>query len=447
VQALILALRQMWAWLLFPHAVLLGLSVAALQAIATYRIPGRVIVFVLPAVSVILAGLSALIVVNRLITVTEDHRRRLLECGVFLAVLTAIGTDGAGLVAVSGQVHALFSWSIVVVVVTISLVIVGRRKIPPPSAPVARILTILEQGASVLVGAFILLGLFSFLNGVLDHSGTLEAKSEVRALGTAEVELDEATTLGWVDLRSWRHPDAVERILLHSWERAPLWRRLPVIAHVRSGAYGVPWVSRVSRDDEAHYRKVIEIAPTAGGPRQALIYQYVAQRRWPEVTAVTQDYARLYPHDYKFIGGVVMQLMLAEHYREAVTLLEPCAADGRNREAVRFLGWTLHEMAVHGLALSGRRKPYPRDELRAQSRRGIALLEASLAMKPDDPTTHSYLGWAYRDAGRFPEAIAMFQRLLEQVPGHPDAQRQISRIRARMGGGTERIEIPALSDR
>jgi hypothetical protein len=41
----------------------------------------------------------------------------------------------------------------------------------------------------------------------------------------------------------------------------------------------------------------------------------------------------------------------------------------------------------------------------------------------------------------------MFQRLLEQVPGHSDAQRQISRIRARMGGGTERIEIPALSDR
>jgi cytochrome c-type biogenesis protein CcmH/NrfG len=53
-------------------------------------------------------------------------------------------------------------------------------------------------------------------------------------------------------------------------------------------------------------------------------------------------------------------------------------------------------------------------------------------LDPGNLWTHYYLGYAYRDAGRLPEAVAAFQRVLDRVPAHADARRQISALRERI---------------
>ena len=63
--------------------------------------------------------------------------------------------------------------------------------------------------------------------------------------------------------------------------------------------------------------------------------------------------------------------------------------------------------------------PLPPDE-RAIADPEIGVLEARLAARPDDPETLLLLARAYSGEGRFPAAIAAYERVLRLAPDHPD---------------------------
>ena len=115
----------------------------------------------------------------------------------------------------------------------------------------------------------------------------------------------------------------------------------------------------------------------------------------------------------------------------AVTLVEPFAQNSASPAALTMAGWALHR-AARPTGRGTAAEPAPSGDAE-QSARGIAMLETSSRMDPGNLWTHYYLGYAYRDVGRLQEAAAAFQRVLDRVPAHADARRQIRALREQLG--------------
>jgi tetratricopeptide (TPR) repeat protein len=270
----------------------------------------------------------------------------------------------------------------------------------------------MEHAALLFVGGFVLYGLVLFFNGTLDSSPPMEAASEIVDIGGGEVELWGFLPYSWGSLRSWRREGGTERIFLTRTERSRAWPGQAILVKVRKGYLGIPWVSALERDQEKYARRVLEIAPTAAGPRKNLIRFYLERRRWKEAAAAGQEYLQLYPNDYDFISGVAAALGVARQDAEALSLLEPFVARQPNYELLNMVGWMLHRAG--------------------QSARGIALLESSIPLDPDSWWAYYHLGYAYRDVGRLEDAVAMFQKVLERRPNYPEIEQQLQFLRRRM---------------
>jgi hypothetical protein len=128
--------------------------------------------------------------------------------------------------------------------------------------------------------------------------------------------------VNWADLRSWR-AEGLERVFLHEPERRHMWPGQAVLVSLHPGALGIPWVSRVTRDDEVYFRQLLEVAPTATAPRKQLVTFYLERRRWEAATAVALEYLGRYPDDYGYIGDIAARLAAARRTKETLALLEP----------------------------------------------------------------------------------------------------------------------------
>jgi hypothetical protein len=180
----------------------------------------------------------------------------------------------------------------------------------------------LERATLLLVVVFVGHGAVTLVNGALDSSAPIEAKSQVVAIEGGEVDLGRFVAVSWADLRSWR-AEGVERIFLHEPERRRMWPGQAVLVSVHPGALGIPWVSRVTRDDEVYVRQILDVAPTATRPRKHLIAFYLERQRWEDATAAALEYLRRYPDDYAYIVDVAGRLAAARRTTESRALLEP----------------------------------------------------------------------------------------------------------------------------
>jgi hypothetical protein len=423
-------LRRAWSSVLFPHALLGILALAAFHAQSTYRIPNLLGVLALPVVGVTLVALSMVILLTRLgdrAARKAGHGHRTL---LRLVVLVALPLAAGSLLVPVGMADRalrmlLVSGSLAIAYLT-AVTGVARMAAPSLVGGVGRALRAVEHVLLLIVGAFALYGLVCYVNGAFDRSAPVEVHTQVVHIGRAEAAFHEVLRYAWTDFWSWTPSGGAERMLLSASERATLWPGQGVIMDVRAGALGIPWVTRVRRDEEWQYRRVLEIAPTAAGARKALVDLYIARGRWPEAAAAALEYRRHYPKDYEYLRRVASTLMFVGQDAAAVALVEPFARDSAHPEVLTMAGWALHRAAWRTAPAT------PGGPLPEQSARGIAMLEKSSQLDPGNLWTQYYLGCAYRDVGRLPEAIAAFQRVLDRVPIHADAQRQISALRGRL---------------
>jgi tetratricopeptide (TPR) repeat protein len=321
---------------------------------------------------------------------------------------------------------------------------VARLAAPALATGAGRALRGVEYSLVAVIGVFALYGLVCYVNGALDRSAPVEVRTQVLQIGRAEAEFHGALPYAWTDFWSWRPDGRADRILLSAAERAALWPGQGVVMEIRSGALGIPWVARIKRDEEWQHRRVLAIAPTAAGARKALVDLYITQRRWPEAAATALEYQRHYPKDFEYLRGVASTLMFVGQDAAAVTLLEPFARNSGSPAALTMAGWALHRAARQSGATPPAGSAQRGDA--DQSARGIAMLETSSRMDPGNLWTHYYLGYAYRDVGRLPEAVAAFQRVLDRVPAHADARRQISDLRTRIPTMSAPPPVPSDGD-
>ena len=321
--------RLLWSSAGLPSFLLVVLPLAALSIQTRYRIPSPYVAWVLPWVGVALSALSLLFLLNRLLahsgvgslrTLAERFERWSLGASLVSLALGFLAPGWLG----SPSLFPILVWGAVGTASAALLVFACRTTLATLSGSVTSSFRWLERVTLLLVVVFVGHGAVTLVNGALDFSAPIEAKSQVVAIEAGEVDLGGFVAVSWADLRSWR-AEGVERIFLHDSERRRTWPGQAVLVSVHPGALGIPWVSRVTRDDEVYFRQILEVAPTATAPRKHLIAFYLERQRWADATAVALEYVRRYPDDQGYIVDVAARLAAARQTTESRALLEPFA--------------------------------------------------------------------------------------------------------------------------
>ncbi|MGH7313882.1 MAG: hypothetical protein ACREJV_11960, partial [Candidatus Rokuibacteriota bacterium] len=185
-------LRRAWGSILFPHALLGILAVAAFHAQSTYRVPNLLGVLALPVVGVTLAVLSVVILVTRLgdrAARRAGHGHRML---LRLVLLIALPLAAGSLLVPVGMADRalrtlLVSGSLAIAYLTV-VTGVARMAAPALVGGVGRVLRGVEHALVFVVGVFALYGLVCYVNGALDRSAPVEVRTQVLQIGRAEAE-------------------------------------------------------------------------------------------------------------------------------------------------------------------------------------------------------------------------------------------------------------------
>jgi tetratricopeptide (TPR) repeat protein len=400
------------------YLIFSGLTVGAVFAQYVYRVPSPLLGVWLSWAGLALVSLVVLILINRVLdhpaadgTILTPVERWWLFAGLAILIATLFVPDGVVPVRVLRRVTRF-----ALITIVLAVFIVAIRLAAPMIGPRARrALRRFEQGLGVVVGGFGLMSGLLFLNGYYDSSAAADVPSEVIAIGGGDLQVQVLDTafFFWADLRSWRQPGRVERILLRPDEISLTWPGQPVIVRVRPGRLGIPWIQEVLRDREKYYTQVLAIAPTAAGPRRERLLWLVERQRWVDTVEAGREYLRLYPNDYDFMKGIAASLGVAGRPADAVALLEPFVArQPRNYELLNLVGWGLHQAG--------------------QTARGIEILERAVPLEPENWMAYYHLGYAYQAVGRNAEAIVAFEKALQIRGDYPEIVRQLRMLRKRV---------------
>jgi tetratricopeptide (TPR) repeat protein len=252
-------------------------------------------------------------------------------------------------------------------------------------------------------------GVFLFTNGTLDAAEPTHHPTEIVRIGLDETEVSVRVPVVWADLRSWRRPGELERILVHPDERERLWSGQAVMVSVRRGFYGVPWVVRIQPDLEKLSREVLAALPDAGQVRKDLAGFYIRLGRFTEAAMTAREYARRFPDDREFPVQIARLLTSRDRFADVVVVLADVEPRREDADVAMLFGYAL--------AMQGRLPE------------GLGHLERARAMQPRHWWPHYALGRAYASAGDYARAVASFQRAVELRPGLHDAERELQRLR------------------
>jgi len=284
--------------------------------------------------------------------------------------------------------------------------LVGRG---PAHAVVSRTFGRIRWWAGILVRVFVYYSVFLYANGKLDRSIPVDRPAQILEVMGEEIDLGRLVPYTWAELRLRDDPGRPIRLFLVGMEERSLWGGDVVILQERRGFFGLPWVSRIERDEEHYAREALRLMPTAASAWKRLVGLHFEHQRWPEANAAAWEYLKVYPNDYEFALYSGQELLASRHYAEGIPFLEHAIERKPTYEALQLLGWALS---------------YSRNNPRAAQ-----VLESSIALDPNDFEAYYHLGYVYGGLGRYADAIAMFEKVLERRPGMPEAEAEIARLR------------------
>jgi hypothetical protein len=217
-----------------------------------------------------------------------------------------------------------------------------------------RALRLLEQGALMLIGGFVVASILVLINAVMDTGPATLVRAEVHDVGGVTLNMDRRIGIGRADIRRAEGGDTADRILLRAEERRTLFPGKAVVLHVRPGALGVPYVTRIEQDEAALARRALAIAPDARHPRRTLIQDALARRAWDEAAALSVDYVERFPmqEEAGFVSRVTNELGTARQYTPALAVAESLVARHPTGEFLGIAGWANHETQRYDRALT-----------------------------------------------------------------------------------------------
>jgi Tetratricopeptide repeat len=401
-----------YAWIL--HLVLTAACVWALHVHATYRVLAGPLLKLLPWAGVAVTALSALMLLvsllpgGGLIARTLD---RLDRRSMWLAALLLPTCFAASAYATSPLLGYLFL-GFGLTTAAASIVAVTRRVVADGGATLAAGLRWLQGAALVVIGTFLLWSVVVFVNGASDWSVPVEHDSEVVAIVMTVVDtgLGDLVPHAQTELRSWRSPGRLERLVLAPGENSRIWIGQPVRVHVHPGYLRVPWVSALELDEVRHARQILQVSPTAFHAMKQLFTALLQRRQWEEALAVGRLFVQAYPDDVGGIEHIAGLLGVAGRYGDQIELIEPLVARRPEYTTLCMLGFALDRSGNHG--------------------RAIEVLKRATRIRPDDFLALHFLGEAYTALGRREEAIAAYEAELVVRPGSAEIRRRIRALRS-----------------
>ena len=346
------ALRNLWSLLIFRHTVMVCLSLWAVYIQIEYRVPGRFLFILLPWIGIALSALSFVLLFNHFVR-----------------------------------------WI-------------------PANDSLRETLSRIESWASLLILLFAVYSALLFANGNLDPSPPVDHKSEVLDIRGGEIDLGVRIPLLWAELRSWENSQRTERLLLRGDEEDRLWPGQSIVVQMRQGYFSIPWVFKLERDQEKHFREILKYVPTASEAWKNLINFYLDHQRWKEANAAIHDYLKIYPDDYDFALSVAAAFGQARHHSELIGILEPFLTRRPTYDAYNVVGFAFHKLGNNA--------------------RAVELIKASIPLDPDNFGAYYHLGYVYSSMGRLPEAASMFEKVLERLPNYAEIKEQLAILRKRI---------------
>lgn len=270
----------------------------------------------------------------------------------------------------------------------------------------------IEWWANLMIRLFVYYSVVLYANGRLDSSEPVRQPSEIVSIAAGETNIRFPIPYKWAVLRSREGPSRTQRIFLQWTEADNLWGGEMVLVETREGRFGIPWVAKITRDDEHYAKEILRLAPTASDPRKSLIYQYLNEKRWNEAIAATRELLKVYPKAYDYAFYVGSQLAHNRIYDAGIQFLDYTISHQPTYDAYQQLGWAL--------------------SYQGNKARAAEVLERSIRLKPYHWEAYYHLGYVYSDMGRYKEALAMFEKTLEIRPDFPEVEEEIRFVRSRV---------------
>jgi hypothetical protein len=271
----------------------------------------------------------------------------------------------------------------------------------------------IERIASFAAIGFVLYSGALKVNGALSPAPIAEHVTEVVALRSVEVDLGRVIRLAWVELKSWRAPDRLERVLVWPGEEPDLWPGQSVRVRVRWGYLLIPWIVALEPDEEQRLLRVVDRMPTAARAWKDLIVHYLDHNELDKAAGAAGRYLTHFPRDLHYAGGVARALGVVQRPAAVLVALEPVLGQGPDYDVYTFAGLAYH--------LTGR------------SPRGIELLEAAIPLEPGNYLAYLALGITYSEVGRVDDAVRMYEAAWARGKNRPQAKPGLAHLRKQLG--------------
>ena len=266
----------------------------------------------------------------------------------------------------------------------------------------------IDRGATLATGIFVAYSTVLFINGRFDESSPIEQRAEIISItpgglfGTASV----------AKIRSADTSEGTHAIILTGQEPSLLWPSEPVLVQLRAGLLRLPWVTRIERDDEQYWRGVLAQLPDAAEAWKKLTWFYLNHHRPKDAAQAAQRYLELRPDDGEYACAIAGTLAVHGLHKEARALLEPFMTRNPDYWTYDVMGAIFHKLG---------------DDVQSEQ-----LFRAAIALDPENAQAYFELGYAYKDMGRYEDAIAMFTKALQYRPVFPEMDEQIQLLQGKV---------------
>ncbi len=173
----------------------------------------------------------------------------------------------------------------------------------PIVEPFKRIFEHIEKWGKLSIIVFCYYSAFIFINARWDTSLPRDYASEVLEIGGGELDLGKPFRYSYARLRGWNNQNKAEWLILHDNEHRELWVGQPILIQVRQGYFNVPWIFNVQPDREKLLTAVLRITPTASLAWKELIRFYNEHNRWSEAATTTIEYLKIYPNQHERLSS------------------------------------------------------------------------------------------------------------------------------------------------
>lgn len=267
-----------------------------------------------------------------------------------------------------------------------------------------RALDAVAATTSWLLRAYVLWSVVLLANAQLDGSPQATRRATIESLSHTETYFAWFVPLAWADLAFADGPGERQRVLLTPTEAVRLWGGEQVEVTVRAGGLRLTRIVAIARDDEASYRAVLHISPTAALAWKGLLELYAKRARWPEALEAAREYLKA-SSDIAPVVEVLSERFQRGDYTRCLELSRLVFERDKSFKTHIYLGWTLTKLGRHAEALP--------------------LLRTAIKLDPENFWGYYHLGYAYKYAGQASSAANMFQEVLKRRPNYPEIEQEL----------------------